>query len=50
MKLLFDQNISHRLVRALADVYPDSQHLRDVGLKEASDSAIWDYARLHGFM
>lgn len=23
MKLLFDQNLSHKLVQALADIYPD---------------------------
>jgi predicted nuclease of predicted toxin-antitoxin system len=31
MKLLFDQNLSHRLVSALASEYPDSVHVRDVG-------------------
>ena len=32
MKLLLDQNLSHRLVAALADVFPGSVHVRDVGL------------------
>ncbi len=32
MKLLFDENLSFRLVVALADVYPDSRHVREVGL------------------
>lgn len=49
MKLLFDQNLSHRLVRAQADVYPDCQHVRDVGLREASDTQIWAYARSNGY-
>jgi predicted nuclease of predicted toxin-antitoxin system len=49
MKLLFDQNLSHRLVRALADVYPDCRHVREVGLKAASDTTIWDYAKNNGF-
>lgn len=40
MKLLFDQNLSHRLVRALADVYADSQHVSDVGLKRAVDTEV----------
>ncbi|MGH8574341.1 MAG: DUF5615 family PIN-like protein [Gammaproteobacteria bacterium] len=31
MRLLFDENLSFRLVRELADVYPDSVHVRDVG-------------------
>ena len=37
MKLLFDQNLSHRLVNALRHEYPDSHHVRDVGLSEAKD-------------
>jgi predicted nuclease of predicted toxin-antitoxin system len=49
MKLLFDQNLSPRLVRRLADIYPDSAHVREVGLRDAEDSAIWDYAKLNGF-
>ena len=49
MKLLFDQNLSPRLVRLLADIYPDSTHVRDVGLREADDVTIWDYAGLQGY-
>lgn len=46
MKLLFDQNLSYRLVRKLAEVYPDCQHVRNIGMKEAPDTEIWDFA--HG--
>ena len=49
MKLLFDENLSHRLVPALEDLFPGSQHVRAAGLAEAGDLAIWDYAILHGF-
>src|SRR5947207_12565611 len=49
MRLLFDQNLSYRLVRRLADVYPDCQHVRNVGLKEAPDTAVWDFARSGGY-
>jgi predicted nuclease of predicted toxin-antitoxin system len=49
MKLLFDQNLSARLVRRLADIYANSIHVREIGLRDADDSAIWDYARLNGF-
>ena len=49
MKLLFDQNLSHRLAWALSDTFPGSQHVRDVGLNAADDHAVWDYARRHGF-
>ena len=49
MKLLLDQNLSHHLVEALADIYILCQHVRNVGLKNADDSAIWAYAKNNGF-
>ena|SRR5581483_1271797 len=45
MKLLFDENLSPELARRLADLFPDSTHVRDVGLKTADDLLVWDYAR-----
>jgi len=45
VKLLFDQNLSHKLVSRLADIFPDSSHVREVGLKAAEDLVIWEYAR-----
>ena len=50
MRLLFDQNLSHRLVQRLVDVYPDSEHVRDAGLAAAPDDAVWAYARDNGFV
>ena len=44
MKLLLDQNLSHRLVHALGEEYPGSAHVRDVGLSRAGDDEIWRYA------
>lgn len=49
MKLLFDHNLSYRLVTALQHDYPDSQHVRDADLSTASDDAVWQYAIQHGF-
>ena len=49
MKLLFDQNLSHRLVQSLQEEYPDSSHVREVGLQEASDAVVWQYAAQQGF-
>jgi len=48
VRLLLDQNLSPHLVRRLADVHPDSVHVRAVGLAEADDLAIWEYAQAHG--
>ncbi len=47
MKLLLDENLSPRLVGALADVYPGSVHVRHVGLESADDAAVWAHARAH---
>ncbi len=49
MKLLFDQNLSPRLVAQLADLFPESSHVRPLGLGRASDREVWEYARQHGF-
>ena len=49
MKLLFDENVSPKLVLLLRDDYPGSAHVQDVGLGGAPDARIWDYAREHGF-
>ncbi len=50
MKLLFDQNISHRLVKRLLDLYPDAKQVRELGLENSTDSAIFDYAVKGGFI
>lgn len=49
MKLLFDQNLSPRLIPTLRHDYPDSRHVREVGLKDAPDAAVWQYAAQHDF-
>jgi predicted nuclease of predicted toxin-antitoxin system len=40
VKLLLDENLSPRLVALLSDVYPDSQHVEDVGLGETDDAQV----------
>jgi predicted nuclease of predicted toxin-antitoxin system len=45
VKLLFDENLSRFLPRALADLYPGSVHVRDLKMAGAPDTAIWEYAR-----
>lgn len=44
MKLLFDQNISDRLLDLLSDTYPGSLHVRRIGLATADDEQVWNYA------
>ena len=50
MKLLLDQNLSPRLVRRLADLYPNSTHVSEIGLDRALDRDVWDYARQHDYL
>lgn len=45
MKLLFDQNLSPSLVTRLTDLFPDSDHVFNLGLDRASESEIREYAK-----
>ena len=50
MRLLFNNNLSHRLIAELVDIYPNSLHVRDIGPEDAADTDIWDYTREHGLV
>ena len=45
MKLLFDQNLSVRLVDRLQDLFPGSTHTALIGFERETDSSVWEYAR-----
>jgi len=47
LSLLFDENLSPRLAARLSSLFPDCVHVRDVGLKQADDREIWQWARDH---
>ncbi|MBE9216773.1 DUF5615 family PIN-like protein [Plectonema cf. radiosum LEGE 06105] len=49
MKILFDQNLSRKLVKRLADIFPNASHVQFHGLTEASDSEIWEFAKNQEF-
>ncbi|MBM0741681.1 DUF5615 family PIN-like protein [Phormidium sp. CLA17] len=49
MKLLFDQNLSRKLISRLADIFPDSSHVQFHGLSEADDGEIWEFAKVQKF-
>jgi predicted nuclease of predicted toxin-antitoxin system len=49
VKLLFDQNLSHRLPVRLADLFPGSAHVRAAALDQAPDDHIWEHAKANGF-
>jgi predicted nuclease of predicted toxin-antitoxin system len=49
LKLLFDQNLSRKLVNRLADIFPNSNHVQFQTLNEADDSEIWEFAKTQEF-
>ncbi|HYH83793.1 MAG TPA: DUF5615 family PIN-like protein [Longimicrobium sp.] len=49
MKLLFDENLSPKLVRLLSDVYVGCSHIHMLGLGRAEDVEIWDFAAAEGW-
>ncbi len=49
MKLLLDQNLSYRLIAGFGDLYPQSTHVREVGLAEATDEEMWRFAHANSF-
>ena len=50
MKLLFDQNLSDQLVTQLADLFPNSVHVKTVGLNTTTDTELWNYARDNNYI
>jgi len=50
VKLLLDENLSHRLVARLAEAFPGTASIDYVGLRGQPDTAIWNYAAEQGFV
>lgn len=49
MRLLFDQNISFRVVKRLKATFPNVMSVRECGLLKADDYQIWEYARQNDY-
>ncbi len=47
MKLLFDHNISYRIIKIIGDIFPGSKQVRNLNLENSTDSQIWDYAKMN---
>ncbi len=45
MKLLLDENLSPRLVRSLSTEFSGISHIEALGLRGATDRAVWEFAR-----
>ena len=50
LRLLFDQNLSPLLSDRLKDLFPNSSHVSLHSLGEASDQAVWEFARTGGYV
>lgn len=48
-KLLFDNNISHRVIPRIADIFPDATHVMTEELDEASDTEVWEFAKQYRY-
>lgn len=49
MKPLFDQNISYRIPHLIEDIFPESQHVRNIKLENSTDRRIWDFAKKNNY-
>ena len=49
MRLLFDQNLSRKLVARLTDLFPDCSHVQFHDLADKTDTEIWEFAKTNEF-
>jgi len=50
MRFLFDQNISHRILKLIPEKYSDSTTVKKEGLINAPDREIWEYAKSNDYI
>lgn len=50
MKLLFDHNISHKLIARLTDIFPGSTQTRLLNLGRTNDAQLWLIAKTHDYV
>jgi predicted nuclease of predicted toxin-antitoxin system len=49
VRLLFDNNLSPRLVERMGDLFPEACHVAALGLDRATDVDVWRFAETHGY-
>jgi predicted nuclease of predicted toxin-antitoxin system len=49
VKLLFDQNISFRVVQQINNIFPEAKHVKDFELQFAFNQQIWAFAKANEF-
>jgi predicted nuclease of predicted toxin-antitoxin system len=50
MNLLFDENISYRIVKTIGEEFPGCKHVTEATPSLKSDLAIFNYAKQHNFI
>lgn len=45
MKLLFDQNISFRIISKISHLFPEAKQVRQLGIENDLDIDIWQFAK-----
>jgi predicted nuclease of predicted toxin-antitoxin system len=50
VRLLLDENLSEQLLPGLSARFPNSAHVRALGIGGAADRAVWEFARQGGFL
>lgn len=48
--LLFDQNLSHKLVDSLSTLFPGSKHVRMCNLSKSTDLEVWNFAKANALI
>lgn len=49
MNLLFDQNISFKIISKIEDIFPGAKQVRSVSLENRSDLEIWNFAKNNNY-
>ena len=49
MKLLFDQNISYRIISKIETDFPEAKQVRQLGIEDNTDIDIWKFAKDNGY-
>jgi predicted nuclease of predicted toxin-antitoxin system len=50
VKLLLDENLSDRIIYRIFDLYPNSEHVKTLGMINTDDAVIWEYAKTNEFV
>jgi predicted nuclease of predicted toxin-antitoxin system len=50
MKLLLDENLSRRVIPAIADAYLESSQIALLGMESVADGGVWEYAKREGYI